>query len=61
MATSSLAEQVRETIEWHINADEPPLLDYNLEYGRDASLFDAGSPYRASDHDPIIVGLELTN
>ena len=61
VATSSLAEQVRETIEWHINADEPPLLDYNLEYGRDASLFDADSPYRASDHDPIIVGLELTN
>ena len=61
VATSSLAGQVRETIEWHINADEPPLLDYNLEYGRDASLFDADSPYRASDHDPIIVGLELTN
>lgn len=61
VATPSLAAQVRETIEWHINADEPPLLDYNLEYGRDASLFDADSPYRSSDHDPIIIGLDLTN
>jgi predicted extracellular nuclease len=61
VATPSLAGQVRETIEWHINADEPQLLDYNLENGRDASLFDPNSPYRASDHDPIIIGLDLTH
>lgn len=60
-ASSSLAPQVAETIEWHINADEPPLLDYNLEFGRDPSLFDANVPYRASDHDPVIVGLDLAN
>ena len=28
---------------------------------RDAALFDDTTPYRASDHDPVIVGLELTN
>jgi len=61
IVTPSLAAQVASTIEWHINADEPQLLDYNLENGRDADLFDATSPYRASDHDPIIVGLEPTN
>ena len=61
LVTPSLAGQVRETIEWHINADEPQLLDYNLENGRDASLFDPSSPYRASDHDPIIIGLDLVN
>ena len=61
VASPSLVGQVRETLEWHINADEPPLLDYNLEYGRDAGLFDGRLPYRASDHDPIIVGLDLTN
>jgi predicted extracellular nuclease len=61
VATPSLAGQVRETIEWHINADEPRLLDYNLENGRDAGLFDPDSPYRASDHDPIIIGLDLTH
>jgi hypothetical protein len=61
VASPSLVPQIRETIEWHINADEPQLLDYNLEYGRDESLFDGRSPYRASDHDPVIVGLDLTN
>jgi len=60
LATSSLAGQVRASVEWHINADEPQLLDYNLEYGRDAGLFDPNSPYRSSDHDPIIIDLELS-
>ena len=53
--------QIVDTIEWHINADEPALLDYNLEHGRNSALFDAASPYRASDHDPVVIGLELTN
>ena len=61
LASASLAGQVAETIEWHINADEPPALDYNLEYGRDPSLFDATTPYRFSDHDPVLVGLDLEN
>ena len=60
-ATASLAQQVRGTLEWHINVDEPPVLDYNLEYGRDPALFDPDTPYRAADHDPIIVGLDLAN
>jgi hypothetical protein len=37
----------------------PTVLDYNLEFGRDPSLFDTDTPFRASDHDPIIVGLTL--
>lgn len=61
LATASLISQVAETLEWHINADEPPILDYNLEHGRDPALFDGSSPYRASDHDPVIVGLDLVN
>lgn len=61
LASTSLLGQVRETIEWHVNADEPQLLDYNLENGRDPGLFDPTSPYRTSDHDPIIVGLDLGN
>jgi predicted extracellular nuclease len=60
-ASPSLAPQVVGAIEWHINIDEAPLLDYNLEHGRDPALFDASTPYRAADHDPIIIGLELTN
>lgn len=61
IASPSLVSQVSDTIEWHINADEPALLDYNLENGRDPTLFDPDSPYRASDHDPVIIGLDLTN
>ena len=61
LASASLATQVVETIEWHINADEPRVHDYNLEFGRDPSLFDATTPYRSSDHDPVLVGLELVN
>jgi predicted extracellular nuclease len=61
VVSASLLPQVVATIEWHINADEPPLLDYNLEYGRDPALFDGSTPYRASDHDPVVIGLDLTN
>ena len=53
--------EVTGAIEWHINVDEPPIYDYNLEFGRDAALFDDDTPYRASDHDPVIVGFDLTN
>ena len=60
LASASLASQVAEVIEWHINADEPRALDYNLEFNRDPSLFDGSTPYRASDHDPLLIGLNLT-
>ncbi len=61
IASPSLVAQVKEIVQWHINSDEPPLLDYNLENDRDPSLFDANSPYRASDHDPVIIGLDLSD
>jgi predicted extracellular nuclease len=60
-ATSSLAPQVAGAMEWHINADEAPVRDYNLDFGRNPTLFDATTPYRASDHDPTLVGLDLVN
>jgi predicted extracellular nuclease len=59
--TPSLAPQVAGAGEWHINGDEAPLLDYNLDFGRDPALFDATTPYRSSDHDPVIIGLDPTN
>lgn len=57
-ASPTLLGQVRGVAIWHINSDEPPVLDYNLEFGRDAGLYDATSPFRASDHDPVIIGLD---
>ena len=60
LASPSLALQVVDAIEWHINADEAQLNNYNLEFGRDPTLFDPASPYRASDHDPLLIGLDLS-
>ena len=59
-ASPSLASQVTGAVDWHINADEWRLTDYNQEGSRDAAWFDGSEPYRSSDHDPLIVGLELT-
>jgi predicted extracellular nuclease len=57
MASPGLAGKVIDAAEWHINADEARLHDYNLEFGRDPALFDPATPYRASDHDPLIIGI----
>lgn len=60
LANEPLLDQVTGATEWHINADEPDALDYNLDFDRDPSLFDGNVPFRASDHDPIIIGLDLS-
>ncbi|MDJ0511731.1 MAG: ExeM/NucH family extracellular endonuclease [Crocosphaera sp.] len=59
LANQSLLSQVTGATEWRINADEPDALDYNLDFGRDPSLFNGQDPFRSSDHDPIIIGLDL--
>ncbi len=56
-ATPGLAKQVTGVATWHINADEPRWLDYNLEFSQE-KLFDP-SPFRSSDHDPVIIGFRL--
>jgi hypothetical protein len=57
LATPSLAAQVGGITVWHINADEPPVLDYNTEFKTDDRY--APTPFRSSDHDPVIIGLNL--
>lgn len=59
LASTTLISQVTGATDWHINADEPDALDYNLDFGRDPALFDGQTPFRTSDHDPLIVGLDL--
>jgi predicted extracellular nuclease len=65
LGSPTLATKVRQALIWHINADEPEVLDYPSRYyeqGREYNkrtlkpnrLFDSG-PYRSSDHDPIFV------
>jgi len=62
LASDSLAEKVVLVQDWHINTDEPLALDYNTEYKSDAQVesFYAPTPYRSSDHDPVILDLKLT-
>ncbi len=59
LASPSLAAQVALVSEWHVNADEADALDYNLDFGRSAHIFDASVPYRSADHDPVVVDLKL--
>jgi predicted extracellular nuclease len=68
VVTPSLLAQVTGAQVWHINADEPRILDYNFEFkntpGCTASCtspdYYTPTPYRSSDHDPVLVGLNLT-
>jgi uncharacterized protein len=63
LGTSSMTSQVTGVTEWHINADEPSVLDYNTNFkspGQIASLY-APDQFRVSDHDPVIVGLDLAS
>ncbi|MFC2992529.1 ExeM/NucH family extracellular endonuclease [Halomonas tibetensis] len=61
LASESLLGQVSGTTTWHINADEASALDYNTDFTsdrQDENLY-APDAFRSSDHDPILVGLNL--
>jgi len=61
LASTSLDSQVSGVTVWHSNADEPSVLDYNTNFKSADQLISlyAPDPFRASDHDPVIVGLNL--
>jgi predicted extracellular nuclease len=65
-ANAAMASHVTGVATWHVNADEPPLLDdpFTRRAPAAASVASAGAappwtptPWRASDHDPVVVGL----
>lgn len=61
LASADLFAQIAGVTEWHINADEPRALDYNVEFkstGQVSSFYNDDA-YRSSDHDPVVVGLNL--
>ncbi len=70
MANADLLPAVTGVTAWHINADEVNLLDYNdtvqdaseasFEAKPDSLPLFVADPYRSSDHDPIIVGLDFS-
>jgi hypothetical protein len=64
LASASLSPRVSGATEWHINADEPSVIDYNTEFKQPGCAacgpdYYTATPYRASDHDPAVVGLQL--
>jgi predicted extracellular nuclease len=58
LASVSLTSQVGGAGVWQINADEPVALDYN-SYNQ-AALYQP-NPFRSSDHNPTLIGLNLTD
>jgi hypothetical protein len=58
LASPSLDAQVAGATEWHNNADEPDAIDYNTD-GKPQDLY-VDNAYRASDHDPVDISLNLT-
>lgn len=61
LVSSSLGEQLTGAIDWHINTDEPRVLDYNEEFKSANQLIELynGDAWRASDHDPVVIELRL--
>ena len=57
LAAPDLVDNVTGATIWHINADEPLILDYNTEFNP-PGLYQPDA-FRTSDHDPLIVGLAL--
>ncbi|MES2741040.1 MAG: ExeM/NucH family extracellular endonuclease [Pseudomonadota bacterium] len=57
LASAALSAQVADAAEWHVNADEPSVIDYNID-GKPQDWYNA-LPYRASDHDPVVISLNL--
>ncbi|MBC7928220.1 MAG: ExeM/NucH family extracellular endonuclease [Bryobacteraceae bacterium] len=69
LANPPLFRSVSSVAEWHINADEPTVFDYNSDFGGNgnaaASIQKSASqlaayvtpdPFRTADHDPILIG-----
>lgn len=58
LANGSMSGQVTGTAFWHINSDEPPALDYN---NFNLPSNQTNDEFRSSDHDPVVIGLDLND
>jgi predicted extracellular nuclease len=54
LATAALTAKVTDVVHWDINSGESPA----YQYDGDPALY-APDPYRSSDHDPLVVGIDL--
>ena len=61
LVNERLSKKVKSVNVWHINTDEPRILDYNFNYKTEtqhSTMYDV-SAYRSSDHDPVIMDIKL--
>lgn len=60
LSNSTMTAQVTGATDWHINSDEPDLLDYDTTFKppEQEAIYEPNA-YRSSDHDPVIIGLNL--
>jgi hypothetical protein len=63
LANRKLASYVLDANFWHINADESDVFDYDITFKPDPvdAMFDPTTPYRASDHDPVLISILLNH
>ncbi len=65
ISTAPMSPKIVGAQHWHINADEGLSYDYNLEFKQpDCATcapdpINVNDPYRSSDHDSVLVGLDL--
>ncbi|PRY26354.1 hypothetical protein CLV78_101449 [Aliiruegeria haliotis] len=57
LASGGILDNITGVAEWHINADEPGLLGYDTSFNNPAFYND--DLFAASDHDPMVIGVEL--
>jgi predicted extracellular nuclease len=55
--SASIAPKITGATSWHINADEPLVLDYNTEFN--PAGYYTPTAFKSSDHDPMVLGLNL--
>jgi hypothetical protein len=58
LANANFAQYIDDVNVWHINADEPDLINYDTSFKKDAQdAIYAPDAYRSSDHDPVVISL----
>lgn len=62
LATRSMSNWVKGLTIFHINSDEPDVLDYDMSFKppEQEALYEPNA-YRSSDHDPVIVGITFAS
>ena len=57
LSSDALTPKITGATGWNINSDETISMDYNTEFN--PAILYAPHAYRTSDHDPVVVGMEL--